>query len=232
MSTSQEARMKVLLVDTETDLLDVAAPALRSDGFAVSVATTGDDVPTLVEQDAPDIVVLDVHPPRMNGLRILRALRKAADTPIILVGSQARDEEIVRGLEAGADDYLPKPFSIKQLIARTHAVLRRARHVRSSAPTVLETGALQVDLESHELRHPSGAVRLTPLQFRILVPLMRNAGRVVSRERLVAQGWGSEGIDANVLKTHVSHIRKLIGASPQEPGYIENVPRVGYLLRA
>jgi DNA-binding response OmpR family regulator len=224
--------VKVMLVDDDADLLDVTAYALRREGFTVLLAQDGDQAIRRWRSDAPDVVVLDIGLPSIDGLQVCRMMRQRLDTPIIFLSAHSDEEQIVQGFRAGADDYVTKPFSPRQLAARIRAVARRAS--RSTEPDQLDdllVGDVRVEAESHEVRRGDEAIRLTPTEFRLLYILASNPGRVVSSARLLAYAWGYDADDTSLLKTHVSHLRKklapLLGDGTLD---IEALPRVGYRL--
>ena len=223
---------KILLIDDDADHLDVATYALRRQGFAVSAASDGATALRQIEADPPDLAVLDVRMPRMSGFEVLRTIRLESRLPVIMLSAHGDDADVVRGLQLGADDYVTKPFSPRQLVERIRVVLRRARAQLPESATEIAAAGLVLDLTSHELRCDDRTMRMTPLQFRILQPLMLNAGKVMPSLRLIEQTWGFEGGDAAMLKTHVCHIRKKLGRRPGEPGYIKGIPGTGYILSA
>jgi DNA-binding response OmpR family regulator len=222
--------LKVLFVDDDQDILDITAYALRRQGFAVSMATNGSQALEAWQTTSPDIVLLDVRMPRMNGFEVLRTIRMQSETPIIMVTARAEEEDILLGLGMGADDYVTKPFSPIQLGARIRSVARRVRAVARKEPENLQVATISLDVESHEARCGDTTTRMTPLEFRILRTLMLEAGRVVPSSRLIDRTWGFEGGDARMLKTHVSQVRKKLGVNPGQAGYIKNYPGVGYVL--
>jgi len=226
---AKEARiMKILLVDDDTDLLDVTAYALRREGFNVIVATDGQQALRRWEADHPHLVVLDVGLPRISGFDVCRRIRQTSVVPIILLTGLSDDDHVVQGFRLGADDYVTKPFSPRQLAMRIRAVWRRGVQAGEPEPVrELESGQLVLDVESHEVRHPRGTTRLTPIEFRLLYMLAINSGRVVSGARLVEYAWGYDGSDTSLLKTHICHIRQKLGLVR---GEITAVPGVGYRL--
>jgi DNA-binding response OmpR family regulator len=224
--------MKILLADDDLDILDVTSYALRREGFHVSVAADGLKAMRAWQTENPDVVLLDVRMPKLNGFELLRTIRQQSETPIIIVTARSNDDDVVRGLRLGADDYVTKPFSTRQLAERIRSVVRRAHNALPPAATELESGGLLLDLESHAVRRGALTVRLTPTEFRILHLLMLNAGRVVPSYRLVEKAWGYDGGDSRMLKTHISNLRKKLRLRPDEPGYIQSVPTVGYQLQA
>jgi DNA-binding response OmpR family regulator len=225
--------MKILLVDDDTDLLDVTAYALRREGFNVIVATDGVQALRRWQSDEPDLVLLDVGMPRMSGLEVCRKIRQESSTPVIMLTAAGDEEHVVQGFRHGADDYVTKPFSPKLLALRIRAVMRR-----SSGQPVMETertltvGDFTLDLEAHRVSRNEGVVQLTPLEFRIFHMLAINEGRVVTFSRLVEYGWGYDGGEPAMLKTHISHLRKKLRLEPEKPGYIQVLHGVGYVMAA
>jgi DNA-binding response OmpR family regulator len=222
--------MKILLADDDADLLDVTAYALRREGFAVIVAKDGAQALRRWQQEHPDIVVLDVNMPQLDGFDVCRQIRDAGTTPVILLTALNQEEQIVRGFEAGADDYVTKPFSPRQLAMRLRAIWRRSTNGEPEPERELRLGPLALDAESHEVTLGEQPIHLTPIEFRLLFILAANQGRVVSTARLVEYGWGYDGGDVSLLKTHVSHLRKKLGMPLDELGEIRAIPRVGYRL--
>ena len=225
--------MKILLVDDDTDLLDVTAYALRREGFNVIVATDGAQALRRWESDDPDLVLLDVGMPRMSGLEVCRKIRQTSTTPVIMLTAASDEEHVVQGFRSGADDYVSKPFSPKQLALRIRAVMRRsAGQTVTESQRILQVGEFTLDLESHQVTRSDEIVQLTPLEFRIFHMLAINEGRVVTFSRLVEFGWGYDGGEPAMLKTHISHLRKKLKLEPGRPGYIQVLHGVGYLMSA
>ncbi len=221
--------MKVLFVDDDQDLLDVTSYALRRDGYDVIVATDGPSALRKWEKDHPDIVVLDVGLPRLNGFDVCERIRQASSTPVILLTALTDEAHVVRGLRLGADDYVTKPFSPRILCLRIQALLRRhAVTKHQSTPRQLQVGRFMLDTESHEVCHEGRRVLLTPIEFQLFHLLASNAGRVVPSSRLIEYAWGLEGGDSSALKTHISHIRSKLGLGAGGEGGISALPRVGY----
>lgn len=224
--------MKALLIDDDTDLLDLMTYALRREGYTVHCAVDGQQALERVRAEDPDIILLDVNLPKLNGFDVCRMIRRDWETPIIMLTACSSEEEIVRGLEVGADDYVSKPFSAKQVAARMKALLRRSRADRYRQPvSQLRVGDLVLDLESHEVTRGGEPVELTTLEFRVLYMLAMNVGRIIPYARLVEYAWDYDGGDAALLKTHISHIRKKLGIPYTKKGGIEAIAKVGYRLR-
>lgn len=223
--------MRVLLVDDDPDLLDVTAYALRRQGLDLITASDGHAAVEHWEHDRPDVVVLDVNMPGPNGIEVCRIIRNASPTPVILLTARREEDEVEAGFSAGADDYVTKPFSPRQLVLRIKAVARRAgADSGSTRPMPLTVGPLLLDPEAHQVRHGAQTVQLTPIEFRVFYLLASNVGRVVTLERLVDYVWGFDSGDPALLKTHVCHIRQKLGLGASGPGQIGSLPRVGYRL--
>jgi DNA-binding response OmpR family regulator len=223
--------MRVLVADDDTYLVEITTYALRREGFNVLVATDGEQALRTCSLEHPDIMLLDVNLPKVNGFEVCRRLRQDSDIPVILMTARSAEEDIVRGLRLGADDYVVKPFSVRQLVARMEAALRRSQANAYDRPSVeVELGDLVLNMDSHEVTRDGQPVQLTPLEFRILHLLAMNAGRVIPYARLVEYAWGYDGGDPSLLKTHIYHIRQKLSLSPREPNGIRAVSGVGYSL--
>jgi DNA-binding response OmpR family regulator len=222
--------MKVLIADDDTDLLDLMTYALRREGYTVLAAVDGKQALQRFESETPDIVLMDVNLPKVNGFEVVRRIRQDAETPLIMLTACDEEEDVVRGLQLGADDYVTKPFSVKQLTYRMKAVLRRSQTDPYHEPvSELHVGDLALDLQSYEVTKAGERVQLTPLEFRILYMLAMNEGRVIPYSRLVEYAWGYDNGDANLLKTHICHIRKKLGLGTAS-GAIRAIAGVGYSL--
>ncbi len=228
--------MKALVVDDDRVLADVVAFTLRREGFQVILAHDGEAALQHWAEEQPDLIVLDVNLPKLDGFAVCRRIREQADTPILLLTVRDEEDDIVHGLELGADDYITKPFSPRQLVARAQAVLRRAG--RTPAATVRQVGELTLDPNRREMRiGQAEAVSLTPLESRLLDYLMLNAGHVLTAEAIIDHVWGVEGGDRDMLRQLVRRLRnKMVQAGsagtgapdPARPNYIETVPGLGY----
>ncbi len=234
--------MKALIADDDRVLADVLAFTLRREGFEIILAHDGEMALQRWLDEAPDMVLLDVNMPKLDGFAVCRRIREQADTPIILLTVRGEEDDVVRGLELGADDYITKPFSPRQLVARAQAVLRRAK--KNVVPAVLRVGDLALEPSRRELRVISGKpdgrsggepVALTALESRLLDYLMLNAGHVVTSEAIIGHIWGSDGADRDMLRQLVRRLRSKIALArqsgadyPDGPPYIETVPGLGY----
>lgn len=221
--------MKALLVEDDLALSDVIAFTLRRAGFDVVTAYDGQAGLAAWEVELPDLVILDLNLPKLDGLTVCRRIRAQADTPVIMLTVHGGDDAVVAGLETGADDYIVKPFSPTQLVARARAVLRRAGV--TTTPSVLEAAGLTLDRTRSEVqRAGQPAIRLTPLETRLLETLMINPGRVVPTDTVIRAVWGAEGADRTMLKQLVYRLRAKIEPDPTHPTLIETIPGIGYAL--
>lgn len=228
--------MKALIVDDDRVLADVVAFTLRREGFQVTLAYDGEAALRCWAENQPDLIVLDVNMPKLDGFAVCRRIRAQADTPILLLTVRGEEDDIVHGLKLGADDYITKPFSPRQLVARAQAVLRRAG--KTLAPAIRQTGELKLDPSRREMCiGKGGAVSLTPLENRLLNYLMLNSGHVLTTEALIGHVWGVEGGDRDMLRQLVRRLRVKIaqacGTGTDDldaagPVYIETVPGLGY----
>jgi DNA-binding response OmpR family regulator len=228
--------MKALVVDDDRVLADVLAFTLRREGFQVTQAHDGEAALKRWAEEQPDLIVLDVNLPKRDGFSVCQRIREQDDTPILLLTVRGDEDDIVHGLKLGADDYITKPFSPRQLVARAQAVLRRAG--RSPSPAIRQVGDVTLDPSRRELRTGRGeAVQVTALESRLLDYLMLNAGHVLTAEAILSHVWGPEGGDRDMLRQLVHRLRgklsQAAGAEGNEPDpsrstYIETVPGVGY----
>ena len=221
--------MKALVVDDDRVLADVLAFTLRREGFTVVQAFDGETALELWQAERPDLVVLDVNLPRLDGFSVCRRIRAQADTPILLLTVRNDEEDIIHGLGLGADDYITKPFSPRQLVARAQAILRRAG--TRPAGTVQTAGDLNLDSNRRELRIAGGpAVTLTPLESQLLGHLMHDAGHVLNYEAIINRVWGAQGGDRDMLRQLIRRLRSKIGEACQDTPaeYIETVAGLGY----
>ena len=225
--------MKILVVDDDPDLRDLIGYTLRRDGYFVIEAEDGRAALLLAEVERPDLVLLDVNLPRLDGFEVCRRLRAATATsgiPIVMLTVRGTEEDQVRGLDLGADDYLAKPFSPRTLLARVRALLRRSGGAERPQPLVV--GDLLIDAEGQSVRVAGGdPVRLTRLEFRLLQLLAANAGTDLPFERLLRHVWGDRiSGDRQALKQLVHRLRQKIEAQPAEPRYLLSAAGVGYRL--
>jgi DNA-binding response OmpR family regulator len=220
--------MKALVVDNDRVLADVVAFTLRREGFEVVLAYDGLAGLQRWQETQPDLVVLDVNMPKMDGFEVCRRIRAEADTPILLLTVRGEEDDIVAGLELGADDYIIKPFSPRQLVARARAILRRAGG--RPTPVELEVGDLRLVSSKREVYCGSQGepVSLTHLENRLLECLMINAGRVLTFDSIIDQVWGPAAADRDMLRQLVHRLRAKIEPDVSRPDYIQTVPGLGY----
>ena len=219
--------MKALIVDDDRVLADVVAFALRREGFQVIQAFDGLTALQRWAEDKPDLIVLDVNLPKVDGFTVCQRIRKESDTPIILLTVRSEDDDIVYGLDLGADDYIAKPFSPRQLVARAHAVLRRTG--QNSVYSPIQAGDLSLASTQREVRIGDGdPVSLTSLEGRLLHYLMINAGQVMTIDTIIDHVWGPQGGDRDMLRQLVRRLRSKIELDPAQPKYIRTVPGLGY----
>lgn len=222
--------MKALIVDDDLALADIVAFTLRRAGFETILAYDGRAALERWQAENPDIIILDLNLPKLDGLSVCRRIRAEAETPIIMLTVRDEENDIVAGLRLGADDYIVKPFSPRQVLARVEAVLRRAG-TPAVSPDALALGDLELDLSRLELRLCQETVaQLTRLEARLLEILMRNAGQVLPVERLIEYVWGNAAADRAMLKQLVYRLRRKIEASCPDLLSLETVPGIGYAI--
>ena len=220
--------MKILVADDDRELSEILNFALSRAGFEVVMAANGEEALALFHAEQPALVLLDVSMPRLDGFEVCRRLRAQSAVPILMLTVRDTEEEVLRAFDLGADDYVTKPFSPKQLVARIKAALRRGG---GDAPAVLDAGPLRLDPERHEVSRPGAeAVRLTALEFRLLQVLVVNRGRVVPADELVAQVWECQRHvgDRALLKGLVRRLRQKLEADPAQPMWVQTVAGIGY----
>ena len=220
--------MKVLVADDDADLRELIAFTLGQAGYLVVKAADGPGAVRRFEEESPDLVVLDINMPGLSGFQVCEAIRARSHTPVMMLTVRGEEEDLVRALGLGADDYLTKPFSPRTLLARIKALLRRAG-MESAAP--LTAGRVRLDLEEHTVRiGQADAVRLTKLELRLLQMLLANSGHTVSSDRLLVQVWGHRsGGDRQLLKQLVHRLRQKIEADPAAPALLRTAA-AGYKL--
>ncbi len=225
---------RVLIVEDEESFADPLAFLLRKEGFTTAVAATGQDALAEFDRNGADIVLLDLMLPGMSGTDVCKALRTRSAVPVIMV--TARDSEIdkVVGLELGADDYVTKPYSARELIARVRAVLRRGGEANDDgAPGVLTAGPVRMDVERHVVSVNGASVALPLKEFDLLEYLLRNVGRVLTRGQLIDRVWGADYVgDTKTLDVHVKRLRAKVEADPGAPKHLVTVRGLGYKFEA
>jgi len=223
----------ILVVDDESKIVKTVRAYLEDAGFRVATAGDGQTALTVFRHERPALVVLDLGLPGIGGLDVARTLRKESSVPIIMLTARVDETDRLIGLELGADDYVTKPFSPRELVARVRAVLRRAGGEREQAPPPIVAGEITIDLERRQVKVGGRAVDLTPTEFELMTLLARHPGRVFSRLELLdrVQGYAFEGYERTV-DAHVKNLRQKIEPDPKRPRYVVTVFGVGYKLEA
>jgi two-component system OmpR family response regulator len=222
---------RVLVVDDEPSITDAVSTALGYEGFVVQTAPDGRAALALIPEFRPDLIVLDIMLPDIDGLAIAKRLRDDGDqTPVLFLTARDAPADRISGFEAGADDYVTKPFTLAELIARVHAILRRTYGLQAATGTRLRFADLELDVDTHEVWRNGNIVRLTATEFNLLQYFMENPRRVLSKSQILDAVWHYDfGGDANVVETYVSYLRKKLDAFG--PTLIQTIRLVGYTLR-
>jgi DNA-binding response OmpR family regulator len=225
---------RLLIVDDDELLRRSLKYRLEREGYAVTAAETGGEALMFARRDRPDLVVLDIGLPDRDGLDVARTLQREMDVPILFLSGRDRESDIVIGLEVGAEDYVTKPFGMRELLTRIRVILRRASHAPVQAPEEpLVVGDVWLDPKAHEVRVRGRPVELPPKEFELLRLLMANAGTVLSANYLLDVVWGQEFNGAvQVLYVHIGWLRERIEADPRQPRYIQTVRGMGYKFAA
>jgi len=217
----------VMLVEDERKLRDLVRSYLERAGFTVLSTGSGAEAITMASAATPDLIVLDLGLPDVPGETVDSELRALAPTPIVMLTAKSAEEDRIRGLELGADDYVTKPFSPRELVARLRAVLRRAG-AREDEPTIVADG-LEIDLAARVVRRDGEEIHLTPIEHDLLRTLVRNRGRLMTHRALLTEVWGLQYADAtDVLRTHIANLRRKLEPDDGPPRYIRTDPGVGY----
>ncbi len=229
MSVSEAARRpRVLVVDDEPQIVRALKVVLREAGFEAVPAETGAEALDLAAVRPPDAAIVDLVLPDIDGIAVTRALREWSEMPILVLSAVGEEEQKVRALEAGADDYITKPFGARELVARLNAALRRA--ARGEGEPRIEAEGLEIDLAARVVRRGGEPIHLTPIEFDLLRVLARNRGRLMTHRKLLAEVWGPEYVeDVQPLRTHIARLRAKIEPEGESgPRYIVTDPGVGY----
>ncbi|MCD6385090.1 response regulator transcription factor [Candidatus Sumerlaeota bacterium] len=227
----------ILVVDDDEDVAETIERTLRRANYEVRVAYRGADAMEIARREHPDLIVLDIMMPGMSGIEVCRHLRanpRFLSTPILFLTAKGEIADKIEGFEAGADDYLTKPFDLRELELRVRALLRRSHPDQMEVPPErIEVGPLVLDCQTYELITPDRKVLLTPVEFELLRFLMSNPGKVFSAEKLLQQVWGyppGTGMP-DLVRVHIKNIREKIEPSPRNPRYLKNILRHGYTIR-
>jgi two-component system response regulator RegX3 len=224
---------RILVVEDEESFSDALSFLLRREGFEVSIAGTGPDALTEFDRTGADLVLLDLMLPGLSGTEVCRAIRAKSQVPVIMLTAKDGEVDKVVGLEIGADDYVTKPFSSRELVARIRAVLRRRGDAEPAAPAAVEAGPVRMDVERHVVTVNGAGVTLPLKEFELLEFLLRNAGRVLTRGQLIDRVWGSDYVgDTKTLDVHVKRLRSKIEPDPASPKHLLTVRGLGYKYEA
>ncbi len=220
---------RILVVEDEESFSDPLSYLLRKEGYAVAVAATGPEALAEFEKNGADLVLLDLMLPGIPGVEVCRQLRTRSAVPIIMLTAKDSEVDKVVGLEMGADDYVTKPYSSRELLARVRAVLRRHADVEEAAPATLEAGPVRMDVERHVVTVNGRKTSMPLKEFELLELLLRNAGRVLTRGQLIDRVWGSDYVgDTKTLDVHVKRLRAKVEPDPGHPQHILTVRGLGY----
>ena len=222
---------KVLLAEDEESFIDALSIGLGREGFNVSIARDGQEALTLYSRETFDLVLLDLMLPKLSGLDVCRSIRNVSDVPIIIVSAKGEEVDMVLMLEIGADDYVTKPYRLRELVARIRAVLRRREVHEQSALSeeIIEQGPLRMDVDARRCFVDGEEIKLRKKEFALLRLLLENPGRVLTREVLIDRVWGNDYVgDTKTLDVHIKRLRSLIEEDPKSPTHITTVRGVGY----
>jgi DNA-binding response OmpR family regulator len=221
----------VLVTDDDELLVGAIAKKMETAGFKVTTATTGGECRRLIKGGSPDLVILDLGLPDDDGTDICRDIRRESRVPIIMLTARAEETDRIVGLELGADDYITKPFSLSELVARAKAVLRRSEPApvpQEDEPTVLEGLGVTVNLRAHEVTVNEQSVSLTPTEYKLLTTLMKHKSEVMSAHKLLETVWDYDEYDTHLVEVHIANLRNKIEIDPRNPQRIQTVRSFGY----
>lgn len=219
--------IRILVVDDDPGISEMVAIVLESEGFKVTVCANGGDVLPIFRVERPDLVLLDVMLPGKDGVSVCAALREESDVPIVMMSAKTDSVDVIAGLEAGADDYVTKPFDNSVLLARVKA---RLRHQKAEEAEILRIGDLTLDVQGHQVMRGNTSLHLTPLEFELLATLARNPRRVFSRQELLEQVWGYRhgSPDTRLVNVHIQRLRAKVERDPDSPEVVLTVRGIGY----
>ena len=224
---------RILVVEDEESFSDPLSYLLEKEGYDVAVAGTGPDALVEFDRNGADLVLLDLMLPGLSGVDVCRALRQRSSVPVIMLTAKDSEVDKVVGLEIGADDYVTKPYSGRELLARIKAVLRRLAEPEELLPATIESGPVRMDVERHTVQVGGEPVSLPLKEFELLEMLLRNAGRVLTRGQLIDRVWGSDYVgDTKTLDVHVKRLRAKVEPNPSKPQHIVTVRGLGYKFEA
>ena len=226
-------QQRILVVDDEESITDIVSFNLTKEGYKVDVAHTGPSAVKMARENTYDLIILDVMLPGMDGYEVCRNIRTTSNVPVLFLSARDTELDKVVGLEIGGDDYLAKPFGVRELIARVHALLRRGSGGDfAAASKAITVSGITLDEDAHTAKGDNGPLDLTPREFELLASLMKNAGKVVSREDLLREAWGWEYLtETKTVDTHIKRLRDKIEQAGYDPGLVETVRGYGYRFR-
>lgn len=228
-----DAPIRILVVDDETTITDFVGYALKKEGYEADIVHNGEDAITAAGQNDYDMFILDIMLPGMDGYELCRRLRTNTSAPVLFLSARDTELDKVVGLEIGGDDYLAKPFGVRELIARVRALLRRRSGQVGAQKSVMSVNGITLDEDAHTASGDKGPIDLTPREFELLASLMKNAGHVVSRDDLLRDAWGWEFLtETKTVDTHIKRLRDKINAAGYDPGVVETVRGYGYRFKA
>lgn len=224
-----ESAKRILVVDDEPQILRALRQSLTHNRFEVRTASDGESALDTFRDWSPNLVVTDLSMPLMNGLELCREIRKSSEVPIIVLSVKGEEEIKIEALDLGADDYITKPFSIDELLARIRAALRRAPQLGETAATNLEIGDFAIDLSKYQVLVRGAEIHLTPKEFELLVYMLKNHGKVLTHRTILSAVWGANAVEQpEYLRVFLGNLRKKIESNPAKPQYILTEPWVGY----
>jgi two-component system KDP operon response regulator KdpE len=225
---STKSKPAILVVDDEPQILRVMRASLPARGYEVKTAPGGEEALGEIRKEMPDLIILDLVMPGLSGLEACQRIREFSSVPIIVLSAKGSETDKIAALDLGADDYVTKPFSLDELLARIRAVLRRSLAGESSSP-ILKVGEITIDIDERRVTVAGAEIKLTPKEFDVLKYLMGNAGKVVTHRTLLQSVWGSQSSEqTEYLRVFINQLRKKIESDPQHPRYILTEPWVGY----
>jgi DNA-binding response OmpR family regulator len=229
-------KVRIVTADDDPQLLRLITRNLEFEGYEVTTASDGALALAEIERSAPDLVLLDVMMPKMDGFTVCQRVREFSSVPIIIVTARGQDQDKVKGLDLGADDYLTKPFSVEELLARVRAVLRRAQFLATDTAgraTIATVGELVIDYAQHLVTLAGNELMITPTEYRLLTYLAQNIGRVITQDLLLEHVWGEDYLgESHMLQVNVNRLRRKLEADPAHPRYLKTKVGIGYMLVA
>lgn len=227
-----DKQSRILVVDDEPSITEFVGYALKKEGYAADITNSGEDALALASKNAYDLFILDIMLPGMDGYELCRRLRAKTAAPVLFLSARDTELDKVVGLEIGGDDYLAKPFGVRELIARIRALLRRGSGEMPGSSSAITAGGITLDEDAHTAAGEAGPIELTPREFELMACLMRSAGKVVSREDLLRDAWGWEYLtETKTVDTHIKRLRDKISGAGYDPTLVETVRGYGYRFR-